>query len=253
MGSYASPEEAYWAFFDRFNARDAVGWAGVMSYPHVRVSPARDDAAPRTTSRVFANGEEYAAQAPTAFERIAATGWVRTEGIEPVRVHEADDRVHLAGGWTRYNADDRPILTNRVSYILTRLDEGWGIQARFGIDSFAEGTDTSASEGAAMALAEHSITTINAGDREAYSSLYAFPLVTVGVGTVQVTESAEGLRYPFADGTKLAIESRVIQAGATAVNLAAEVRGDGTTFDELVLMTAHRGAWGIHALSVITR
>ena len=39
MGAYASPEDAYWTFFDRFTAKDAPGWAACMSYPHVRVSP----------------------------------------------------------------------------------------------------------------------------------------------------------------------------------------------------------------------
>ena len=38
MGSHESPEAAYWSFFDRFNAKDAEGWAAAMSYPHVRVS-----------------------------------------------------------------------------------------------------------------------------------------------------------------------------------------------------------------------
>ncbi len=37
MGRYASPEEAYWAFFETFNRKDAAAWAGVMNYPHARV------------------------------------------------------------------------------------------------------------------------------------------------------------------------------------------------------------------------
>ena len=97
MGHYATPEDAYWAFFDQFNANSADGWAGVMSYPHVRVSPPRGGATPRTASRVFATAADYAAQAAATFERIRATGWVRTEGIEPERVHTSEDRVHLAG------------------------------------------------------------------------------------------------------------------------------------------------------------
>ena len=36
MGRYASPEEAYWAFFETFNRKDAEAWAGVMNHPHVR-------------------------------------------------------------------------------------------------------------------------------------------------------------------------------------------------------------------------
>ena len=37
MGQYESPESAYLAFLDTFNARDLDGWAGVNSYPHARV------------------------------------------------------------------------------------------------------------------------------------------------------------------------------------------------------------------------
>ena len=39
MGRYASPEEAYWAFFETFNRKDAEAGAAVMNYPNVRVAP----------------------------------------------------------------------------------------------------------------------------------------------------------------------------------------------------------------------
>ena len=55
MGSHESPEAAYWSFFDRFNAKDAEGWAAAMSYPHVRVSasapPSRAGASTRARRR----------------------------------------------------------------------------------------------------------------------------------------------------------------------------------------------------------
>lgn len=38
MGSHATPTAAYWAFFENFNAKDPVGWAGAMSYPLDRKS-----------------------------------------------------------------------------------------------------------------------------------------------------------------------------------------------------------------------
>lgn len=255
MGHYASAEEAYWAFFDTFNAQDAAAWAGVMSYPHVRVSPppeqARGDATPRTPSRVFASAEEYAAMAPRAFERIAATGWVRTEGLEPEVVHRAEDRVHLAGGWTRYGAADEPILTNRVSYILTRLDEGWGIQARFGIDSWSEDADTSEQERAALELAERSIDIVNAGDREGFRGLFNYPLTQVGVGSVTVSEGPADVRFMFADAPGISAEIRVVHAGTRGVTLAADLRGPGLALDELVLVTLAEGRWGMQAVSVI--
>ena len=175
MGHYATPEDAYWAFFENFNANDADGSAGVMSYPHVRVSPPRAGATPRTASRVFPTAADYAALAPTTFERIRATGWVRTDGIEPERVHTSEDRVHLAGGWTRYNAEGEPILTNRVTYVMTRLDAGWGIQARFGIDTWDADADTSEPERLAVEVDRRAIDAATAGDDEALQEALAFP------------------------------------------------------------------------------
>ncbi len=98
-----------------------------MSYPHVRVSA--DAAAPR----LYPTARNYAQSA--SWDRFKATGWVRTDGIEPVRTHESADKVHLADGWTRYTAAGERILSNRVTYVLTRIDGSWGIQARFGVDS----------------------------------------------------------------------------------------------------------------------
>ena len=136
MADYANPEDAYWAFFEAFNAKDRDGWADVMSYPHTRVSA-------RGSVRYYQTPRDYAEGA--SWEAIEATGWVRTRGIEPVRLHESADKVHLAAGWIRYDAEDEPILSNRVTYILTRVEGSWGIQARFGTDSFNEDESVQAS------------------------------------------------------------------------------------------------------------
>ena len=114
------------------------------------------------------------------WERFEATGWVRTQGLEPRRVHETDDKVHLAGGWTRFRADDSPIISNRVLYVLTRLEQGWGIQARFGVDSFVEGADRSAQEQHALAALALTMTTLEAGDVEAWLDCFHYPLTIVG-------------------------------------------------------------------------
>ena len=102
----ATPEDAYFEFFRADSAKDAQAWAAAMGYPHVRVS---------ATGRVayHETAEDYAARA--SWGAREATGWVRSRGIEPARLHEAEDKVHLAGGWTRFNADDEPILRNRVT------------------------------------------------------------------------------------------------------------------------------------------
>ena len=254
MSNYGAPEDAYWAFFDVFNANDAAGWAAVMSYPHVRVSTPPEGATPRTASRIFLTAEDYAGSASGMFERIAATGWVRTQGIEPERIHESDDRVHLAGGWTRYNASDEPILTNRVTYIMTRLNEGWGIQARFGLDSFTE-DGTSASEHSALDVVGHASDALNERDLEGYASNFAFPLTDVRVGDVYVFEQAADLIAYRSAQTLPAFEmtATVVQAGSRGVNLAVEARGEQMALDVLMLVAQVEGTWGIRGRSIIVR
>ena len=51
MGAYESPEAAYRAFLDTFNARDADGWAEVNNWPHARISAASDSEAHWRPSR----------------------------------------------------------------------------------------------------------------------------------------------------------------------------------------------------------
>lgn len=108
---FDTPEAAYFGFFEADRAKNADAWAAVMSYPHVRV-------AATGTTDYFGTSRDYADAADWTSRE--ATGWVRTVGREPVRLHESPDRVHLLGGWTRYNAKDEPILWNRVTYIVTR-------------------------------------------------------------------------------------------------------------------------------------
>ena len=179
----ATPEEAYFEFFRADSAKEAEAWAAVMSYPHVRVSGA---------GRVdyYETAAEYAARA--SWEAREATGWVRSRGIEPVRLQESDDKVHLAGGWTRFNADDEPILSNRVTYILTRVEGSWGIQARFGTDSFAEAESFDVS--AAVGVVERHLEDLVRGDLDAVVGAFEFPLVNVGVGQVVQHADAADVR-----------------------------------------------------------
>ena len=249
MGHYDTPEDAYWAFFERFNAKDPEGWAGVMSYPHVRVAPA--GTAMQGGLRLYPTPEDYASRA--SWERFEATGWVRTQGMEPVRVQESADKVHLAGGWTRFNASDKPILSNRVTYILTRLESGWGIQARFGVDSFTEGEDTSAAESAAVEVMERTIERLAAGDVAGYTQSFHFPLTVVGVG--ELTEVADAAELTRRKGEREPAPRKAsvkpIHAGQSGVNLTIEVSGGPTEAREVILVTKRDGEWGIEAASAI--
>ena len=244
---YESPEATYEAFFTHFNAEDGAGWATVMSYPHTRVSAGGG----RLT--LFETPEEYAQLNP--WPRFKVDGWVRTEGITPVRIHESADKVHLAGGWSRYNAANEPYISNRVTYILTRLAGGWGIQARFGTDSFDEGEDAAPSEDAALDVVTRHLDAWDARDFAACAALASYPLTEVGVGVVDRYEGAASYEAALASQAWSATASREVKAhqvGRSGVNVAVTATlEDGRREQALFLVAEREGAWAVAGRSRI--
>ena len=179
MTRYETPEAAYWAFFSTFNDQDADGWAGVMSYPHLRVS-----ALGRTS--LYAKAADYSERA--SWDRIQASGWVRTQGIDPVRTRASATKVHLSGGWTRYDAEDESILTNRVTYIMTNIEGSWGIQARFGVDSLQDGLEGTSADPSAEAATDLVERYLDGWDARALAECASYvhtPAFQVDVGIVR--------------------------------------------------------------------
>ena len=117
--------DAYWRFFETFNTRDAHAFSSAMSYPHVRVSWAREPI-------VLADQEAHALS--VGWDAFIKSGWDHTVGSDPEVIGHSDKKVHIAGGWTRFTASNKPILTNKVCYIATCVEGRWGIQSRFGTD-----------------------------------------------------------------------------------------------------------------------
>ena len=262
MGSHTRPTAAYWAFFENFNAKDPHGWAGAMSYPHVRVSasmPLSQGMQPgaRTASGIYDTADDYASMATRAgWERFEVSGWVRTQGVTPRVVHASENKVHLAGGWTRHRADDSPIVTNRVLYVLTNTDEGWGIQARFGVDSYVKGADRSAQSAAALDALGRTMATLEAGNVDDWIHTFHYPLTLVGApGEVSTMDDAEQMRAAYGDwaGSALPIsyEADVLAAGEHGVTLAQQITRGDDSFHQSFLVAEHDGAWKILAVSAI--
>ena len=251
---YLSPESAYWAFFERFNAKDPTGWAGVMAYPHVRVSagdpggPNRRFFNPRTAARLYPSADDYAAAARSmGWERFEVTGWVRTRGREPVRVHESDRLVVLAGGWTRVRADDSPIVSNRVLYTLVQIEGSWGIQARFGVDSHLPDADQASAAAAGLDCANRMRESVQTGDREGWLGCFGFPLTLVrGPGSVEVFDGPDQLRNQYSDWVAVASgggPAEVIATGGTGV-LVRQPTGAGPTDRSIgALIAGRNGQW----------
>ena len=119
----ASALAVYWRFFEATNSRDSRRVADTLNYPHVRVSA-------RSKPGFARDAETLAGR--MSFEPLLSTGWDHTVGTKPEVLHVAPDKVHIKGGWTRYDSDDRPIMTNMVTYIATLVHGHWGLQSRFG-------------------------------------------------------------------------------------------------------------------------
>ena len=254
MGAHPTPTAAYWSFFERFNARDPDGWAAAMSYPHVRVSAASPTPSPRTASGFYPEAADYARMAAEAgWGRFEATGWVRTQGVTPRVVHVSETKVHLAGGWTRYRADGSAIISNRVLYVMTRTEEGWGIQARFGLDGWTREGDFSAEGAAALAAVEEIAARVNRSDYAGLAELLSYPFTIIEVGAARQIENVE---QQIADsaGRELAGapgSARVVEAGASGVHIAWTLIEGGREREEILLMAKREDGWRLAAASAM--
>ena len=262
MGSHSTPTAAYWSFFETFNRKDPVGWSGAMSYPHVRVSAALPPSRggtdnPRTPSFVYPTAADYAQGTGEAgWGRFEATGWVRTQGITPRVVHASEQKVHLAGGWTRHRADDSPIITNRVLYVLTQTDEGWGIQARFGVDGYVKGVDRSAEATAALGALERTMSTLEPGDVDSWLHCFHYPLTLIGPpGEVNVIQNAEEMRAAYGEWAGAALPIRytasALATGEHGVTLAQSITRGDDAFHQAFLVSEREGEWKILAVSAV--
>ncbi len=239
---FDAPEDAYFEFFRADAAQDPEAWAAVMSYPHTRVSATG-------TSPFYDTPQDYAARA--SWKERVASGWVRSVGVLPVRIHESADKVHLAGGWTRYNAQDEPILRNRVTYILTHVHGSWGIQARFGTDSFTEGEVVDSSEPLGVVAAH--LENWAGDDGAAATRSFVYPFTNVGVGRVdRYGNASEVATSLYAEAPQTVDDVRAIREGRQGIVAAASWQGvGGSAFQAVYLVAKREDGWRLAAASVM--
>lgn len=257
MGRYESPEAAYFAFLEIFNARDADGWAGVNSWPHARVSAAAPDSSVhwRPPTRIFADAEEYLS-APL-WEDLEATGWARSESTPPRIVQSSDLKAHIAGGWTRYNADGKPMASNRVVYVATRTDEGWGLQAQLKTDSYVDGRDYSAEREAVVSAVVSLLALLDARQVDAYAEALAYSFTLIGPPGVVIqigsaAEMAAAMRSVGDDQLDAPPGSvEIVNCGESGANVTFRVERDGVVQEALALVGIREGFWRVIAISGI--
>ena len=196
----------------------------------------------------FETPEEYAARA--SWDDRIETGWVRSEGVDPRIVHETENLVHLAGGWTRFDKNNQSILQNRVVYILTKPERRWGIQARFAcgaMKTWQSQTDTGA-EDLVAAFFER----LQEGFDQA-AQMVRYPLTKVGVGTVQkFADSASFANYLESKSvnqfTLQTIE--IAQNGINGANVGVVAKSpSGRVVNFLILVSKGKDSYQISAIS----
>ena len=253
----SDPETAalavYWRFFEGTNRRDSKQVTDALNYPHVRIS-ARGD------SNIVQHRRTHAGK--MSFDPLLATGWDHTVGMEPEVLHAAPRKVHIKGGWTRYNRDGKPIMTNMVTYIATLADGHWGLQSRFGTDTDLFWgkpqdrrlqSDVNLDDNARRA--EHVVASaldLADVDSSGASRHCHFPLLLIHPGMIKSIADGGALRRRLPSSQPLVREVEATQVGATGVNVAFRATVGERPLEGVFLVKIDDGRWGIKGGSLIT-
>ena len=108
-------------YLETWNSRDAAVWATSLHFPHVRPGPGAFE--------MTRSPEEYVKG--VNFEQTLKTGWHHSEWVTRDVLQVGIDKIHASGTWQRYTADDKPLAGSDITYVITRIDGRWGVQARF--------------------------------------------------------------------------------------------------------------------------
>lgn len=250
--------EAMDKFMATFNSRNPKDWSLSLQYPHVRPSARRDPV-------ITMSAEEYAAGVD--FQRPVSMGWDHSEWDSKEIVHLSDHKAHGAGQYSRYNAQGEKFWTNQVVYIITKVNDNWGIQARFGLDFSRESSrDMDEIEPVVTTLIKEFVDAANDRNNDRQADLINFPYLEIDPGLVNACETKEEFgkreRPPrpetASECKRIRIDRvEVIQISNIAANVNVEV--GYLDSDEKILsssqgiymLTLKEGHWGIHAVSVM--
>ena len=248
MGAYESPESAYWAFFETFNAKSASGRAAVMSYPHLRVAAMRIEPSIQQTAEEF--------EAAASWEQFEQIGWAWTQPITPRVVHRSSDKVHFAGGWTRFRSDGSEISQNRLLYIATKMEQGWGIQGAFGVEGCLTGEAAQPAARAALAALKREMAMLEAGNFDTWLDCFHYPaLIVFAPGQLELYETRESLAEAYREWASeprpVSYEAQVTAVGPSGVLIEQTVTSAGDSFQQVSLFVERGGVWASAAVSAV--
>ena len=241
-------------YLETWNSRSPAVWATSLHFPHVRPGPGAFE--------ISQTPEQYAAGID--FAQTLKTGWHHSEWVSREVVQVSADKVHAAGVWQRYTEDGRALTGSVITYIVTRQQDRWGVQARFaagpsGIDAAASVRNSAA----ALAAVDAFMRTWNSHEPTALSAALHYPHVRIADGLLEIWRAADEFMAGRDAGrqrtwfqTRLDA-SRVVQVAANGANVAVSFTrlgrdGRELSQDEGVFLVVLRdGSWKLQARSTM--
>ncbi len=244
--------QAHDKFLETWNTRDPSVWSSSLNFPHVRPSAGM--------CRLSETAAEY--ESGVDFESTLATGWRYTRWHSREILQIGKDKVHVAGRWVRFDAEDNPILSSYVTYVVTRQGDHWGLQSRFGVGLIRdEGDITTAMRNSAREAVAAFMEAWNSNDAESLAAALHFPHVRIADNRLDYWESAED----YLSGTEIGRQrtwaetrierSDVVQASSSAANvtlLYSRLSTQGEVlaqYEALFFVVRRNGEWKIQARS----
>ena len=243
----------YWRFFEGTNSRDSKQVTDALNYPHIRISA-------RGNPNIVPHRRTHAGK--MSFDPMISTGWDHTVGMEPEVLHVAPRKVHIKGGWTRYDRDDRPIMTNMVTYIATLADGRWGLQSRFGTDTdlfwgkpedrpVEVDVDLDDNARKAENVVASALDLVGVDNPGAARHCH-YPLLVIHPGDVESIADGEALRERLPSSKPLISDVEAIQVGATGVNVTFRATVNARRVEGVFLVIVDDDRWAIKGGSLIT-
>lgn len=241
-------------YLETWNSRTPALWAASLHYPHVRPG-----AGPFEVSQSAA---EYAAG--VNFEQTLRTGWHHSEWVSREVLQISARKVHIAGSWRRYTADDTPQTSSAITYVVTNVEGRWGVLARFAagtgsIDAATQATNSAAGLQAVTAF----FTAWNSHDPQAVAAAIHYPHVRIADGQVEVWRTPQAILTGAGAGRQRTWyrtrvdKVAVVQTTANGVNLTVTISRLGrdgqvlSTDDGVFLVALRDGSWKVQARSMM--
>lgn len=232
-------------FITTFNSRNAELWADSLNFPHARPAPGMDSWV-IPDAEAYINGFDY--------QRIIDSGWDHSEWDYKKVLHVSEDKIHVAGQWSRFNSAGEKILSTPITYIVTCIDGKWGIQSRFAAD-YVEDDNPPESERPAFKTIEAFVQGYNNGNMQSCATLLNYPHIEVDPGSIIRLEDTN--EFTLQGSGNMQLESLVaLQTGHHSVNLSIETiitndAGTSNRYQGVIQVTLKDAHYGISAWSFI--